>query len=293
MIVGPSVKNIPRNAIGVEILEQELEGKKNGWAAVHLALIYEYGGYETAIDQNLKKYYQARAQELGFYFPKILNFMIRDSFRHYPLNDFEKNLERLLAIQKPWKDCSELEQMFLLKNGRWYLKSEDLRFDNDSAFVSYYLAWECSKGMGCRFVFNTIQERYNTVYRHAYNAMKQGIIPNLDTAVAHEFKNAFGIWKKNEFLFWKFCVKFGKSIEQTDTNDPKSMYFFGSVKKSKQHRYFRLFNRVNNRVSLAITYWLLCAKRIRVSPDVRKMIGRMIWEQRWEVICWLKPDYGI
>jgi hypothetical protein len=294
MIVGPSVKNVPRNAIGVEILKQELEVKKNGWAAVHLALIYEYGGYETATDRNLQKYYQVKAQELGFYFPKVLNFMIRDWFRHYPLNDFEKNLERLYVIQKPWKDCSELEQLFLLKNNRWnYLKIENLQVDNDNAIVSYNLAFECTKGIDSRFRFDIARERYNTVYRHAYNAMKQGLIPNLDTTVAHEFKNAFSFSQRNECLFWQLCVKFGKSIEQADTNDPKSMYFFGSVKKSKELRYLRLFNRVNNRVSLAITHWLLCGKRLGVSPDVRKMIGRMIWEQRWEVTCWLKPEYGI
>ncbi len=182
--------------------------------------------------------------------------------------------------------------MFLLKNGRWNLKNDDLRFDNENAFVSYYLAWECAKGIGCRFVFNTIQEKYNTVYRHAYNAMKQGIIPNLDTIIAHEFKNSFSLNQRNECLFWQLCVKFGKSIEKADTTDPKSMYLFGYAKQSKEVKYVRLFNRVNNRVSLAIKTWLLFSKRLGVSHDIRKWIGRMIWEQRWEVTCWLQPDYG-
>ena len=272
VIVGPSIKNLPRDKTGLAYLHDQADNKNNGWAAWHLGIAYCFGGWGTK--QNVTKW--------DFYYKLALKLGISGHWANFI--DNPKTWEE-------WNAFNESVQVDVIEKrfyGTGHKVMKSIFMDNYQTIVHENAL--ISATLGSLFYK---AKQFDICIMHYRNAMSQGCF-------LHE-PDDIVIWYKPINEYWKFFLDyFPEKIVYRRTTDEKSMYLFAErYKMSLEHKnsvyatdYYRLYNRVNNRANVALRVWSLCGIRLGVMKDLRIYISKIIWASRKEVLPWVKPNYS-
>lgn len=97
-------------------------------------------------------------------------------------------------------------------------------------------------------------------------------------------------WKKNQHRYCKFLTIAANEIDFfSEYMTPPSVIFqIGEILKGVllENIAVKLFDVWCTRARLAVETWLLIGKRLQICKDVRRIIGKMIWEARGDFADW-------
>ena len=176
VIVGPSIKNLPRDKVGLAYLHDQADNKKNGWAALHLSIAYRYGGWGIRKEEDGMKctHYMRFAQSVG-------------------INSYGKVVYKIPETWEEWNGFSEIMQVETFErvyNGRergaMYFSFLDhyRSVIHENAFISATLGLLFWK-----------EQEYNTSVLHFRNARRQGCFEKKPTSLDVIYKPTDEYWK--------------------------------------------------------------------------------------------------